>query len=324
MLRSVRFPLAGLSGAAGDAHEAPVVVPDPGDLRCGQIAGATEQRGEPMKRTRITQLVAAVAGCVLAAGLAATPAGASSSSAGTEREEVPTFQEFEAQTFRDVDGQYVVNGDETLKNRAILRDYYDAMVAAQEEGSASLIVNRTYSGDDLWSATQARNLTYCVSTQFGSYHSTIVNAMAQGAALWENATSGRINFIYDSSQNSSCRTSNNRVLFPVQPTSTTQYIARAFFPSSPDSQRNILVNPVQLTNAGSWTPGNIMGHELGHTLGFRHEHTRPEAGTCFEDNNWRPLTPYDSVSIMHYPQCNGGSSNLQFSSYDGQGVRTVY
>ena len=63
--------------------------------------------------------------------------------------------------------------------------------------------------------------------------------------------------------------------------------------------------------SGSWTPTNILGHELGHTLGFRHEHTRPESGTCFEDNNWRPLTPYDSASIMHYPQCNGTSDDLE-------------
>jgi hypothetical protein len=65
-------------------------------------------------------------------------------------------------------------------------------------------------------------------------------------------------------------------------------------------------------------------HELGHTLGFRHEHTRPEAGTCFEDNNWRPLTPYDSASIMHYPQCNGTSSNLSMTASDRQGIVALY
>ena len=95
------------------------------------------------------------------------------------------------------------------------------------------------------------------------------------------------------------------------PVKTTQYLARAFFPSTSEASRNVLVDDSVFTS-GSWTPANILGHELGHTLGFRHEHTRPEAGTCFEDNNWRPLTPYDSASIMHYPQCNGGSTNLQF------------
>ena len=66
-----------------------------------------------------------------------------------------------------------------------------------------------------------------------------------------------------------------------------------------------------------------MAHELGHTLGFRHEHTRPEAGTCFEDNNWRPLTPYDSASIMHYPQCNGGSSDRSSAPTTADGVRAL-
>jgi len=68
----------------------------------------------------------------------------------------------------------------------------------------------------------------------------------------------------------------------------------------------------------------LFGHELGHTLGFRHEHTRPESGTCFEDNNWRPLTPYDSASIMHYPQCNGSSQNLNWTQRDADGIKALY
>jgi hypothetical protein len=271
-----------------------------------------------MKRSQF--MVAAVG--ALAAAAAVLPGAAS---AGTADGNVPTFQEFRASSFVDTDGQYIVNGDEAMMSDGHLHRYYDRMVGSKDGHTHEdgLIVNRVNGQDDKWSASQAMNLTYCVSTSFGSNYTAVANAMSQGAGLWESASS-KVNFIHVPSADANCTWRNNAVLFSVEPTSTTQYIARAFFPSSPDKSRNILVNATSLQTSGNWEPGDIMGHELGHTLGFRHEHTRPEAGTCFEDNNWRALTPYDSASIMHYPQCNGASSDLEFSANDGNGIRALY
>lgn len=234
----------------------------------------------------------------------------------------PSFAEFEAATVRDADGQYIVNGDEPVSNRGNLREYYRQMTESAS-GHDELVVNRVNGRDDRWSQSQVGNLTYCVSSKFGKDYDRVVKAMNQGVAIWENASSA-IEFTHVASQDRNCTTRNNNVVFSVEPTRTTSYIARAFFPSSPKSSRNVLVNANSLYNSGSWTPGNIMGHELGHVLGFRHEHTRPEAGTCFEDNNWRPLTPYDSASIMHYPQCNGSSGTLSFTATDRAGVQALY
>jgi hypothetical protein len=234
----------------------------------------------------------------------------------------PTYKEFAASTYTDPTGVKIVNGDEPVDNSGELRQFYDSMVKAPKTQNDGLIVNTISGVDDKWSASQALNLTYCVSTKFGTHHDDIVAAMNGGSALWEGAST-KVNFIYVPAQDGSCTTRNNSVLFSVEPVSTTQYIARSFFPSTTKRSRNVLVDD-SIWTSGSWTPANILGHELGHTLGFRHEHTRPEAGTCFEDNNWRPLTPYDSVSIMHYPQCNGGSTNLSFSSLDSQGIKALY
>lgn len=257
-----------------------------------------------------------------AACLVAAFAGASVSASAADGDDVPTYKEFESSTYVDIDGAYVVNGDEVVSTKADLKKFYERLVGPTETKEDGLIVNTVGGADDKWSASQALNLTYCVSTRFGSRHGDVVNAMAGGAGLWEGATS-KVNFIHVPSQDGSCNTRNKAVLFSVEPVSTTQYIARAFFPSSSKRQRNILIDD-SIWSAGNWEPIDIIAHELGHTLGFRHEHTRPESGTCFEDNNWRPLTPYDSSSIMHYPQCNGGSDDLEFQASDADGIRALY
>jgi hypothetical protein len=230
--------------------------------------------------------------------------------------DIPTFEEFVAETHQMKDGTYIVNGDEPIETLEQLEAFY-----WQAYGGGELIVNQRNGQDDKWSAAAAANLTYCVSTKFGGDHGRVVDAVAAGAAFWEGASS--VDFVYLPAHNGSCTTRNNAVVFSVEPTKDPGLYARAFFPSSSARQQNVLINAKNTFN-GDYVPANILGHELGHALGFRHEHTRPESGTCFEDSNWRPLTPYDDDSIMHYPWCNGGAGALTWSNLDAQGVSALY
>lgn len=230
-----------------------------------------------------------------------------------------SFEEFEAQTFREPDtGIYIVDGDTPIDDIKKLEEFYETHV---QQGA--LIVHRAGGSDAKWSDAQRMNLTYCVSTSFGTRYQTAISAMAAAAAAWEAVIP--VKYIHVSEQDSNCTASNQNVLFDVRPTNSGSYLARAFFPNDSRSSRNVLIDSSAFQTNSNPTVIGILRHELGHTLGFRHEHTRPEAGTCFEDNQWRALTPYDSASVMHYPQCSGtGDKTLNLTSRDIEGAQVLY
>ncbi len=236
---------------------------------------------------------------------------------GSSEPEV-TWDEFLASTYREPweGGVFIVNGDTPIENEKKLREFYDEVY-----GGETLIVHTSGGLDAKWNDTQKLNLTYCVSNNFGGNKTAVVNALNTATGNWEAAAN--VNFIHVTAQDGNCTASNTAVVFDVRPVSGQPYLARAFFPNNSRSSRNVLVDSSAFGNTG-WPLSGVLGHELGHALGFRHEHTRPEAGQCFEDNNWRPLTPYDSTSIMHYPQCGGTGSPLTMSTRDKQGAAALY
>ncbi len=247
-----------------------------------------------------------------------------------------TFEQFEATVYQEPDtGIYIVNGDEAISEVAALREFYDRMVAAELDSHAHidsrtqsqpLIVHQSGGQDAKWSGAEAINLTYCVSTSFGSDYGVMVAAMNDAAAAWEAVAPG-VDFIHVDSKDSKCNARTGGVVFDVNPTNTTQYVARAFFPNDSRRARNVLFSTAYLVpgSLGVWTVSGVLKHELGHALGFRHEHTRPEAGTCYEDANWRALTAYDSSSVMHYPHCNGTQTgDLSITASDAAGAATLY
>jgi hypothetical protein len=239
-----------------------------------------------------------------------------------------TFEAFEASVRRDPDGKYIVNGDIAIFDRKQLLEFFEThiQVNPREAIQGGLVVHTVGGQDATWNATQKRNLSYCVSTSFGARHADVVAQLEAATGAWEAVAD--VNFQYVASQDAACTATNPSVVFDVRPVSNAGYLARAFFPNEPRAARNVLIDASSFQLApppSKLQLSGILRHELGHTLGFRHEHTRPESGACFEDDHWRPLTSYDGLSVMHYPQCNGGGDwSLALTPRDQNGAACLY
>lgn len=243
-----------------------------------------------------------------------------------------SFNEFKLTVFKEPTegGKYIVNGDTPIANEKKLKEFYKKSVANKPRRNGSsitdLVVHTMDNGRDaIWNNSKKRQLHYCVSDTFEHNHSLIVVAMEQASAAWESVAD--IDFTYIASENAYCTQNNPRVTFDVRPVNHGGYLARAFFPNDQRIDRNILIDSssLNLDPNDKLTVTGILRHELGHVLGFRHEQTRPESGTCFEDENWRPITNYDAFSVMHYPHCNGfGDWSLTLTEADKSGIACLY
>jgi hypothetical protein len=172
-------------------------------------------------------------------------------------------------------------------------------------------------------------LSYCVlQNTFGSTteYETARGSMEAATREWEE-TCG-VTFEHLVQHDRSPTTQVPEVLFTVRKIdSGGRFIAAAFFPNDPPSRRRVLIDPSFFDPALPFDRVGVLRHELGHVLGFRHEHIRsgaPPACPQEDTGDTIDLTQYDPRSVMHY-FCGGvGSRDLAITDADRKGAQRVY
>ncbi len=217
-------------------------------------------------------------------------------------------------------GVYIVDGDVPVEDIEDL-----ARILTPSHDSRKLIVNLLFGNIlDLWNDKSSNDLSYCISDEFGENKADIESAMEVATKDWMEFAN--IKFIHLKDQDIRCNQENEMVVFDVRPVNLGAYLARAFFPSTQRISRNILVDDSSFKYTQTTLEG-ILRHELGHALGFRHEHIHGDSsGRCRENDKFRPLTNYDKLSVMHYPQCDGEGDilDLKLSESDKIGASLAY
>lgn len=226
----------------------------------------------------------------------------------------------------NVDGLYVIEGDMLMTEDEVVQRYLAPQAAnAALPPGPELKMNVLPGGALDRYVVAERTLTYAVArSSFSSqaaYHEVVTN-LAQATKRWARACPAcKVKFSYVSSLDAAPTTA--KVNFVARAfDSHGQYIAASFFPHDAPSRRFLNIDPSYFST--TFNHVGVLRHELGHVLGYRHEHIQGIPGCYVEDSRWLPLTSYDKLSVMHYFCGGGGSLTLDLTATDITGHKLAY
>jgi len=185
--------------------------------------------------------------------------------------------------------------------------------------------------NDLYLWKGAFPIKYCVSRRSFANNLKLYNevkiAVRNAAKDWKDSCD--VEFLYRNFDNSSIAIAHQNVDFVVEYRpgdldSTT--FAVAFVPEQFPKLRSIRLFPCY-----KWSGYDLQGifrHELGHILGFRHEHSIANIypPSCGETALSRYQNQYDNIDTLSFMMYNCGDfgSGFQFSRKDIRKIRDIY
>lgn len=230
------------------------------------------------------------------------------------------------------DGRLIVDQDILVPSREAARQYLQrelhwasarARLARSEElGEHSAPLTQSTPGGvpSRWEFPANTQITYCVNeASFDGRAAELISALEAAMTSWSRVANVR----FERRNVDTCNRSADEVVFNVRKSGSNDFIASAFFPDYAREDRELLVT-IEAFDSELATLVGILEHELGHVLGFRHEHIWV---SCTVESTFEAtaLTPYDVNSVMHYPQCRpSGGGGLSLSDLDRRGVIGVY
>jgi hypothetical protein len=173
-------------------------------------------------------------------------------------------------------------------------------------------------------------LSYYVAKETfdGDQYAEVRSNMAEATGDWMDTCGVRFQHLPDLDQDPALR-ARTKSLFQVRSFNAGgRFIALAFFPNDPVVRRRVLVDGSYFNANLRFDRVGVLRHELGHVLGFRHEHIRsgapPDCPAESLADTIELTTQYDPQSVMHY-FCGGvGDPDLAITDLDRDGARKLY
>lgn len=220
---------------------------------------------------------------------------------------------------------YIVEGDLLLDIDELKMQFYKVnrpndnrkLVGITRDGKIIRIENPT-------------NIRYSIikETFSDKEYKDIIDYMNEATTNWKNVCN--VNFVHNSELDSKLRATENpdEVTFVIRKIgySSNGLLASAFFPYAPKNERKVFITP-SFFRTTNFNKAGILTHEIGHILGFRHEHIRSGApALCPRENtdSTIDLTQYDPQSVMHYFCGGAGTRDLKLTAIDSIGASIIY